>query len=53
MTDLKNIRIDGKRLWDSIMSMAEIGPGAEGGSCRLALTDVDRAGLVLIMIGCR
>ncbi len=52
MTDLNNLRINGKRLWDSIMSMAEIGPGAEGGSCRLALTDVDREGRDLFVKWC-
>ena len=36
------LKINGQRLWDSIMSIAEIGPGAHGGSCRLALTDEDR-----------
>lgn len=44
MADLINIRINGARLWESIMLMVEIGPGEEGGSLRLALTDVDREG---------
>jgi N-carbamoyl-L-amino-acid hydrolase len=35
------------------MSMAEIGPGAEGGSCRLALTDEDRDGRNLFVKWCR
>ncbi len=52
MTDLNNFRINGKRLWGSIMSMAEIGPGVEGGSCRLALTDVDRQGRDLFVKWC-
>jgi N-carbamoyl-L-amino-acid hydrolase len=52
MTDLNNLRINGERLWTSIMSMAEIGPGAEGGSCRLALTDVDRQGRDLFVKWC-
>ena len=39
-----NQRIDGKRLWDSLMSMAEIGATAKGGVRRLTLTDVDRRG---------
>ena len=43
MSDLTQLRIDGQRLWDSIMSIAEIGPGEHGGSSRLALTDEDRA----------
>jgi N-carbamoyl-L-amino-acid hydrolase len=39
-----NQRIDGKRLWDSLMSMAEVGATPKGGVKRLTLTDVDRAG---------
>lgn len=38
------ISIDGQRLWDMLMAMAEIGPTANGGSCRLALTPEDAAG---------
>jgi beta-ureidopropionase / N-carbamoyl-L-amino-acid hydrolase len=37
-------RIDGERLWRSLMEMAEIGPTANGGSGRVALTDLDRQG---------
>lgn len=36
--------IDGQRLWDTLMAMAEIGPTENGGSCRLALTPEDAAG---------
>jgi N-carbamoyl-L-amino-acid hydrolase len=39
-----NIRINGQRLWDSLMQMAEIGATAKGGVCRLALTDLDKKG---------
>jgi N-carbamoyl-L-amino-acid hydrolase len=39
-------------LWDSLMQMAAIGPGAEGGSCRLALTDEDHAGRELFLSWC-
>ncbi len=39
-----NQRIDGKRLWDSLMSMAEIGATPKGGVRRLTLTDVDQRG---------
>ena len=42
MTDLSNIRIDGARLWDSLMDMARIGATAKGGNKRLTLTDLDR-----------
>ena len=39
-----NLRIDGKRLWDSLMAMAEIGATPKGGVRRLTLTDVDKRG---------
>jgi N-carbamoyl-L-amino-acid hydrolase len=39
-----NQRIDGKRLWDLLMSMAEIGATAKGGVRRLTLTEVDKRG---------
>jgi N-carbamoyl-L-amino-acid hydrolase len=39
-----NARIDGRRLWDSLMAMAEIGATPKGGVRRITLTDVDRAG---------
>ncbi len=39
-----NLRIDGDRLWASLMEMAQIGATAKGGNCRLALTDLDREG---------
>ncbi len=37
-----NIRIDGNRLWDSLMELAKIGATEKGGVCRLALTDLDK-----------
>jgi len=39
-----NQRIDGKRLWDSLMAMAEIGATPKGGVKRLTLSDVDKTG---------
>ncbi len=39
-----NQRVDGARLWDSLMAMAEIGATPKGGVRRLALSEVDRAG---------
>jgi N-carbamoyl-L-amino-acid hydrolase len=44
-----SIKIDGKRLWDSLMTMAKIGATPKGGVCRLALTDLDREGRDLIV----
>jgi beta-ureidopropionase / N-carbamoyl-L-amino-acid hydrolase len=37
-------RVDGDRLWQSLMHLAEIGATPRGGVCRLALTDLDRQG---------
>lgn len=39
-----NQRIDGRRLWATLMTMAEIGATAKGGVRRVALSDVDKAG---------
>ena len=36
---LTNQRIDGKRLWDTLMGFAEIGATPKGGVRRLTLTD--------------
>jgi len=44
MTVQTNQRIDGRRLWDSLMEMAQIGATPKGGVRRLTLTEVDRAG---------
>ncbi len=46
------VRIDGERLWDSLMEMAKIGATPKGGVCRLALTDVDRAARDLFVRWC-
>ena len=43
-TDLHALRINGQRLWQSLMDLAAIGATAKGGVCRLALTDLDREG---------
>lgn len=53
MNALNQLRVDGQRLWDSIMEMGEIGPGQQGGSCRLALTDEDRQGRDLFIDWCK
>ena len=41
---MRNLRVDGDRLWNSLMEMARIGATPKGGVCRLALTDLDRQG---------
>jgi beta-ureidopropionase / N-carbamoyl-L-amino-acid hydrolase len=43
------VHVNGKRLWDSLMQMAKIGATEKGGVCRLALTDLDKAGRDLIV----
>ena len=53
MTSIQNLRVDGQRLWDSIMAMAQVGPGEKGGSRRLALTDEDRQGRDLFVKWCK
>ena len=42
--DVRSLRINGERLWDSLMQLAQIGVTAKGGVCRIALTDLDRQG---------
>ena len=37
-----NLKVDGDRLWDSLMEMAKIGATPKGGVNRLTLTDLDR-----------
>ncbi len=52
MPDLSNLRIDGARLWDSLMEMAQIGGTPKGGCKRLTLTDVDQRGRALFAAWC-
>lgn len=47
-----DIRINGQRLWDSIMEMAKIGATANGGSHRLTLSDEDKVGRDLFKQWC-
>ncbi len=47
-----NLRINGERLWDSLMEMAEIGPGVRGGNNRQTLTDEDAEGRKLFQRWC-
>ncbi|PLW78232.1 Zn-dependent hydrolase [Cohaesibacter celericrescens] len=48
----KNLKIDSDRLWQSIMDMAEIGPGIAGGCNRQTLTDEDAQGRALFKSWC-
>ncbi|PRD52985.1 Zn-dependent hydrolase [Phyllobacterium myrsinacearum] len=47
-----NLRINGDRLWDSLMEMAKIGPGLRGGNNRQTLTDEDAEGRRLFQSWC-
>jgi N-carbamoyl-L-amino-acid hydrolase len=44
----ENLRINGERLWQSLMDLAQIGATPKGGVCRIALTDLDRQGRDLV-----
>ncbi|MEY3005277.1 MAG: hypothetical protein RLZZ491_2453 [Pseudomonadota bacterium] len=48
----KNMIIDGERLWQSLMEMAQIGPGVAGGNNRQTLTDEDAEGRALFQSWC-
>ncbi|WP_374661135.1 Zn-dependent hydrolase [Inhella sp.] len=44
----EKMRINGPRLWDSLMELAQIGATPKGGVCRLTLTDLDKQGRDLV-----
>ena len=44
MNSPTQLRIDGDRLWNSLMELAKLGATEKGGVCRIALTDLDRQG---------
>jgi N-carbamoyl-L-amino-acid hydrolase len=48
----ENLKINGDRLWDSLMDMAKIGPGIAGGNNRQTLTDEDAEGRALFQSWC-
>ncbi len=48
----ENLRINGARLWESLMEMARIGPGVAGGNNRQTLTDADGEGRKLFKKWC-
>lgn len=48
----ENLKINGDRLWDSLMEMAKIGPGVAGGNNRQTLTDEDAEGRALFQTWC-
>jgi len=48
-TNIDNLRINGERLWGSLMELAKIGATPKGGVCRLTLTDLDKQGRDLVI----
>lgn len=53
MESTQALRVNGQRLWDSLMEMARIGATPAGGCNRQALTDEDRQGRDLFVSWCR
>lgn len=49
LSKLEALRIDGARLWESLMTLARIGATPKGGVARLALTELDRQGRDLVV----
>lgn len=49
---MRNLKVDGDRLWASLMEMARIGATSKGGNCRLALSDLDAEGRRLFIRWC-
>lgn len=47
--DTTSVRINGERLWASLMELAKIGATPKGGVCRLTLTDLDKQGRDLVL----
>ena len=48
----ENLKVNGARLWDSLMEMAKIGPGVAGGNNRQTVTDEDSEGRHLFKHWC-
>jgi N-carbamoyl-L-amino-acid hydrolase len=53
MAKPSNVTINGQRLWDSLMVLAEIGATEKGGVCRLTLTDLDKRARDLFVAWCK
>ncbi|MCK9258152.1 MAG: Zn-dependent hydrolase [Azoarcus sp.] len=47
------LAIDGSRLWQSLMDLAQLGATDKGGVCRLALTEIDGKARDLFVAWCR
>ena len=46
---VSGLRVNGERLWQSLMTLAQIGATPKGGVARLALSDLDRQGRDLVV----
>ena len=49
---MQNMKVNGDRLWDSLMEMAKIGATEKGGVNRQALTELDGQGRDLFVRWC-
>ncbi len=53
VSESKKLRVNGDRIWDTLMQMAKIGATEKGGCCRLALTDLDKEARDLYVKWCK
>jgi len=51
-TPMRNLTVNGERLWASLMELAKIGATPKGGVCRLAASDLDGEGRRLFIGWC-
>src|SRR5579864_4544698 len=49
---VRNLQVNGERLWASLIELAQIGATAKGGVCRLAASDLDGAARRLFIRWC-
>jgi len=49
---MRNLQVNGGRLWASLMELAQIGATAKGGICRLAASDLDAEARRLLIRWC-
>src|SRR5277367_1840091 len=49
---MRNLQVNGERLWASLMELAQIGATVKGGVCRLAASDLDAEGRRLFIRWC-
>jgi beta-ureidopropionase / N-carbamoyl-L-amino-acid hydrolase len=50
---MRNLRVNGERLWKSLMELAQIGATPKGGVCRLAASDLDGDARRLLIGWCK